>query len=461
MLSREMLVQAIAILDLLVMVGTGLVAKAVYVGEYADDPTMQWGGYHATIIITAFIFLLISKQHGQYDYRKIGNFSWQIASLISISVAAFVTTFTILFFFKISAQFSRVWFVLWGVSFIAALLLVRTFSAVHVRHLIQTGVLRRAVAVIGGGPQFRAMRDRIASDVQQFNIICGAEICDFQENDATVREQISKLLRELQLTTVDEIIVSVPASEGRLLETIVRQVQLLPTDITVLPDLGGADIQMMHLCRTGPFQLIKTVSKPLSGWGVFVKIAEDYILASLALLLSLPAMLLIALAIKVDGPGPVFFRQRRHGYNHQIIEVLKFRTMTVLEDGDTIAQATKNDARVTRVGRLLRRTSLDELPQFINVLRGEMSIVGPRPHALAHNSHYGELVENYANRHRVKPGITGWAQIHGFRGETHNAAMMGQRVKYDLEYIERWSLWLDLKIMIMTPLFGFFRNGAY
>ncbi len=172
-------------------------------------------------------------------------------------------------------------------------------------------------------------------------------------------------------------------------------------------------------------------------------------------------MALIAIAIKLDSKGPVLFRQRRHGYNYRVVEVLKFRTMTVMEDGAQITQATKNDKRITRVGAFLRRTSLDELPQFWNVIRGDMSIVGPRPHAIAHNNYYDDLIENYANRHRVKPGITGWAQVHGFRGETATPDMMANRVRYDLEYIENWSLWLDLKIVIMTPLFGLFRRSAY
>jgi exopolysaccharide biosynthesis polyprenyl glycosylphosphotransferase len=188
---------------------------------------------------------------------------------------------------------------------------------------------------------------------------------------------------------------------------------------------------------------------------------EDIVVGGICLVAFLPAMVVIALAIKVDSEGPVLFRQRRHGYNHRVIEVLKFRTMRVLENGAVVRQATRNDSRVTRAGAFLRRTSLDELPQFLNVLRGEMSIVGPRPHALAHNSYYGTVIEKYSNRHRVKPGITGWAQVHGFRGETTDPSMMEKRVRYDLDYIENWSIWLDFKIMIMTPLFGLFRRSAY
>ena len=172
-------------------------------------------------------------------------------------------------------------------------------------------------------------------------------------------------------------------------------------------------------------------------------------------------MAVIALAIKLDSKGPVFFRQRRHGANHKVFEVLKFRTMTVLEDGDVIVQAKKNDQRITRVGRILRKTSLDELPQLFNVLLGDMSLVGPRPHALAHNNYYSKMLENYASRHRVKPGITGWAQINGLRGEITDPQLMEQRVRYDLEYIDGWSIWFDLYVLFLTPIFGFVSRRAY
>jgi hypothetical protein len=156
----------------------------------------------------------------------------------------------------------------------------------------------------------------------------------------------------------------------------------------------------------------------------------------------------------------VFFRQRRHGYNHRLIDVYKFRSMTVAENGDHVVQAKKNDARVTRVGKFLRRTSLDELPQLFNVLKGEMSLVGPRPHAVAHNQHYRERLQRYANRHCVKPGMTGWAQIHGFRGPTEDPEKMRKRVHMDLYYIENWSIWLDLKIIALTPFVGFVHRNA-
>ena len=178
------------------------------------------------------------------------------------------------------------------------------------------------------------------------------------------------------------------------------------------------------------------------------------------LLAALPIFLLVAAAIKLDTPGPVFFRQRRHGFNHNIFMVWKFRTMTVVEDGVAIVQARKGDQRITRVGRWLRRTSLDELPQLLNVLAGEMSLVGPRPHAVAHNEHYSLLLGTYASRHKVKPGITGWAQVNGYRGETDTSEKMAKRVEYDLYYIEHWSLLFDIKILLLTP-FSLFGKNAF
>ncbi|MCK6390428.1 MAG: exopolysaccharide biosynthesis polyprenyl glycosylphosphotransferase, partial [Azonexus sp.] len=172
-------------------------------------------------------------------------------------------------------------------------------------------------------------------------------------------------------------------------------------------------------------------------------------------------MLLIALGVKLTSPGPVLFRQRRYGLNGKIVEILKFRSMTVCEDGSEVVQATRGDARVTPLGKFLRRTSLDELPQFFNVLQGTMSVVGPRPHAVAHNEQYRKLIRGYMLRHKVKPGITGWAQINGWRGETDTLEKMEMRVKHDLAYVQNWSLWLDFKIIVLTIFRGFRNKNAY
>lgn len=191
------------------------------------------------------------------------------------------------------------------------------------------------------------------------------------------------------------------------------------------------------------------------------KRCEDVIIASIILMLIFPLLMIIALMVKLTSPGPVIFKQTRYGIDGKAIRVWKFRTMKVMENDSIVKQATKNDSRVTKVGSFLRKTSLDELPQFINVLSGQMSIVGPRPHAVAHNEQYRNLIEGYMLRHKVKPGITGWAQINGWRGETDTLDKMEKRIEFDLEYIREWSIWLDLKIILLTVFKGFVSKTAY
>jgi putative colanic acid biosynthesis UDP-glucose lipid carrier transferase len=207
--------------------------------------------------------------------------------------------------------------------------------------------------------------------------------------------------------------------------------------------------------------VISVCETPFRGPAGILKRGSDVVLATLIMILLTPFMLLIALAVKLSSPGPVIFKQRRYGLDGEEILVYKFRSMTVTEDGGTIEQARKNDARVTRIGALLRRTSMDELPQFINVLQGRMSIVGPRPHAVAHNEMYRPLIKSYMVRHKVKPGITGWAQVNGFRGETDSLEKMEGRIQCDLDYLRNWSLRLDLYIILKTVRLVFRDSAAY
>jgi exopolysaccharide biosynthesis polyprenyl glycosylphosphotransferase len=200
---------------------------------------------------------------------------------------------------------------------------------------------------------------------------------------------------------------------------------------------------------------------PLTTTERVVKRALDVMLALLALVFFIPVMTLTALAIKLDGQGPVIFRQNRKGFNGQQFVMLKFRTMTVQENNDAVTQATPHDPRVTNMGRLLRSASIDELPQLVNVLRGEMSLIGPRPHALAHDNYFEKVLEDYAFRHHVKPGMTGWAQVHGLRGATPTVDVISRRVKMDLWYINNWSLWLDLQILIKTFFEVLRKRNAY
>lgn len=448
-----MLSDLLAAYDLLAIVASGLLARYVYPGE--QTAILE---YASLILVAAVFFQFVAHQTGLYNASKIENFLSQLYSMLYVYMATFAITFMLLFFLKVSTYFSRIWFLDWSLILLTLLCLGRVMFARQYRRLQRTGALRRSIALIGEGSQFARVNTLLSNDRHHFRL---TEVLELPEACCAPDQNcMQRFIERARLNDVDEVFVALPATQSRLLDLIVRQTQSLAADIHIVPDLGDTQLPLMRLHQAGDFAFITTVPRPIEGWGVLQKKVEDYTLSAIGLALVLPAMLIIALAIKLDSKGPILFRQKRHGYNHGIIEVMKFRSMTVLEDGDAVAQARKGDKRVTRVGWFLRRTSLDELPQLINVLRGEMSIVGPRPHALAHNSYYGDIVENYANRHRVKPGITGWAQVHGCRGETDHPQKMAERVRYDLEYIENWSIWLDLKIILMTPLFGLFR-GAY
>ncbi len=460
--TEKILGDLLAFFDIAATVTSALLAYYLYHFLINRGPVDSMN-YAVIIVIAAAVFYTVARQRRQYDLQHPFDFANQLASLIYISAATVAATFAVLFFMKVPADISRIWVLLWAGLLMTFLAAGRALFNHYIELLMRKGLLRRSVVLIGSGSQFDTAKAALQRDQRHFSLVSALNFPAPSDSlkSGFSADLIYSLIKEAQDKQIHEVIIAVPASMGQDLESIVQQVQMLPVDVRVIPDFGGAKIPIMQVNSIAGLSVVTTVSKPISEWGAFLKAAEDCCIGLLCLILFAPAMALIAAAVKLDSKGPIFFRQRRHGYNHRVIEVVKFRTMTVLEDGDVIRQASKVDNRVTRVGAFLRRTSLDELPQLWNVIRGEMSIVGPRPHALAHNSYYGNLIENYANRHRVKPGLTGWAQIHGFRGETGDPEKMVMRVRYDLEYIDNWSVWLDLKIIIMTPLFGLFRRAAY
>ena len=233
-------------------------------------------------------------------------------------------------------------------------------------------------------------------------------------------------------------------------DLVCERLRILPVPILLLPDRSVGTILSRPTHEIGTQIMVELQRAPLSWVEMALKRAVDLVVTATALVLLSPLLAATAWAIKLDSRGPAIFRQRRRGFSGREFTIYKFRTMHVLESGPTIRQAKRGDARVTRLGRMLRSTSIDELPQLLNVLNGEMSIIGPRPHAVAHDGEYGQLIANYAFRHHVKPGLTGWAQIHGFRGETARLELMKRRVDLDLWYIDNWSLWLDFQILIKT-----------
>jgi Undecaprenyl-phosphate glucose phosphotransferase len=249
---------------------------------------------------------------------------------------------------------------------------------------------------------------------------------------------------------LDYVLISMPWSDEHRIRMMVESLASVPASIHLASDNRAAWTHLHAPSTVGKLPTLRLSRASLSLRDRVLKRSFDLIVGSALLLVCLPAFAVIALCIKLDSKGPVFFRQRRHGFNHREFRIFKFRTMTTLDDGAVIRQATRDDARITRVGRFLRRTNIDELPQLFNVLAGQMSLVGPRPHALAHNSEYGEKIRLYAKRHNVKPGITGLSQIKGYRGETQAIEKMIKRVEYDLHYIDSWSLLLDMQIMLLT-----------
>lgn len=261
--------------------------------------------------------------------------------------------------------------------------------------------------------------------------------------------------------SIQMIFISLPMSEQPRIRGLLDELQDTTASVYFLPDVNIFNLMQARFDNVGGVPVVAICDTPFYGIDSVIKYASDFFLAFFILILLFPVMLVIALIVKLTSLGPAIFRQRRYGLNGEEIIVYKFRSMKVTEDGPQIVQAQKDDPRLTRIGAFLRRTSLDELPQFINVLQGRMSIVGPRPHAVAHNELYRKLVHGYMLRHKVKPGITGWAQVNGLRGETESLEKMQARIEHDLYYLQNWSIWLDLWIIMRTVLVVLRRNNAH
>nr|WP_315252974.1 undecaprenyl-phosphate glucose phosphotransferase [uncultured Duganella sp.] len=281
---------------------------------------------------------------------------------------------------------------------------------------------------------------------------------DMQHPTLGAMDDVAAYVRKHQIKM---IFISQPISAQPRIRKLLDELQDTTASVYFLPDIYAFDLMQARFDNVAGMPVIAICESPFTGFNRLVKRGSDILLAAVIQLLLLPLMLLIGIAVKLSSPGPMIFRQRRYGlYGEQII-VYKFRSMRVTEDGAKVTQATKDDARVTPIGGFLRRTSLDELPQFINVLQGRMSIVGPRPHAVAHNEQYRKLIKGYMLRHKVKPGITGWAQVNGLRGETETLDKMEARIRYDLDYLRNWSLWLDLWIVLRTVTVVLKRENAH
>lgn len=469
-LKRRFQVPFVALRYLLVGVDAVMIIAASYFGGglYQITANGEFKNVDQLIglgLIAAVLYALIGHSTGIYEVRATlsrrkdaGRIfaNWTLVSLLLALVA---------FLLKSGAGYSRGSVVSFGL--LALVLLV--WSRAHIKSLAASAVARGQVSgqravLLGERQELAALGSHEL--LESFGVTEVERIAFPECKDSDLgmtKGQLSVVDDAIQVARargVDELVLVLPWSDQRKLELVRDRLRTSPYSVQLVPDR-----RIRSLARNPSYRVRRSLSveiqrAPLSLVEQLCKRSIDILGALIGIALLAPLMILTAIAVKLDSPGPVFFRQRRNGFNASQFSILKFRTMVVMEDGAEVVQAHRYDARVTRVGRLLRRTSIDELPQLLNVLRGEMSLVGPRPHALAHDDHYGSLLSEYAFRHHVKPGITGWAQINGYRGETPRLEQMRARIEHDIWYINNWSLLLDLKILIRT-CFEVSRSNAY
>ena len=354
----------------------------------------------------------------------------------------------------------------WGLATpILLWLAVATGRTILRRRAAQPG-LRHSAVVVGAGPLGAKVARALLEDRAEGRDFLGwfddrTDARVHTDASGTMLGSLKDVAPYILANAVKDVYITLPlGSQPRILE-LLKSVQGTTASIYFVPDVFGISIIQGRLQDMNGVPVVGICETPFTGTNELVKRASDVVLASIILVLTSPLLAVIALGVKLGSPGPVIFKQRRNGLDGSEIWVFKFRSMLTQDNGAVVTQATKDDARVTPFGAFLRRTSLDELPQFINVLQGHMSIVGPRPHAVAHNDMYRELIRAYMVRHKVKPGITGWAQINGLRGETETIDKMKARVEFDLEYLRNWSLGLDLQIIVRTVRVAFFERNAY
>jgi Undecaprenyl-phosphate glucose phosphotransferase len=465
-----MVIDALRIADAIFLIAFGWIAFLMVQRLTADPGLRFWPTYGLVTITGAFVGMrafAIAGLHATDRYASAGR---QVAQVLLglCCVAVFLAGLAL--FTETWRLFSLRWLAMWLTMAFAAIAITRAGVAGAIHRRMVQGRLTQSVVIVGAGEYgqrlvahltadrasglrligfFDDRKDRVPSHVHGFPVL------------GTVED----LLELGKTTEIDQVIIALPwSAETRLLE-VLHKLKSLPTNINLCPDRIGFHLRYHGVTQCGAVPLVSVVDPPLGHWRGFAKACEDKVLALLCLVLIMPVLALIVLAIRLESPGPVLFRQKRFGFNNQEIEVYKFRTMyTHMVDHMGAMQASRNDPRVTRVGAFLRRTSLDELPQFLNVLRGDMSVVGPRPHPIGMRTEKllcHEIVADYAHRHRMKPGITGWAQVNGWRGATDTAEKLQRRVEHDLYYIDNWSISFDLRILFLTVFRLFSDENAY
>ncbi len=424
--------------------------------------------YTSAIIFVVFCSWFLSHFASLYTFETFITPFQNISKFLVVLVTAFCLFISIAFSLDVTDYFYRNWMGYFAISSTFLVILGRVMGYYLITFMAKHRLFARNVIIVGGDKRAEMLIEKIDSENPKLNKILGIfddrsdrigpEVCGYP-----VLGNLDELRNYIRNNNVDDVIITLPWSADTRLYDIARKLRVLPVHIYLSSDLVGYKIP--YKPSTNHFigvPMIEVVRTPFSDWMIFIKKIEDIILSLIALIIFAPLMLLIAAAIWLESPGPVIFKQKRYGYNNKIFEIYKFRSMAHNPaPEEKTMQATKNDSRITRVGNFIRKTSLDELPQIFNVLNGSMSLVGPRPHAVDHNEDYAKVIDGYFARHRVKPGITGWAQINGFRGITDTVDKMRSRVEYDVYYAENWSLFFDLQILLGTVFVGFINKNAH
>jgi len=464
----DFVVFLVRVVEFLTVIGAGVVGLSLWAEQI---PAEEVAIYGRAMLGGALIFALVAEIMGCYDVDC--HFSLRKAWQRMLSAWAVTGLFlvTVGFLLKVPQEFSRGWAITWFVTAAVMLAGTRAAMTLWIRRLKGQGVFNSRVAIFGAAAQGQ----RLAQYIRGNNKLTISLVGFFDDrrdgrvpvlvDDLPVFGTSDDLVRMIREGHIDQVIVALPWSAEQRIRQVVQRLALTPVRIRLAPDLASFAFAHRPLVLLGDVPVITLFERPISGTDAVVKRAEDLVLTILILALLWPLMLITALAVKLDSPGPVFFRQPREGFNNQRFEVLKFRSMTHETcETDAIRQATRDDQRVTRVGRIIRATSIDELPQLLNVLKGDMSLVGPRPHApstRAGGRLFHEVVQTYAARHKVKPGITGWAQVCGWRGETDTEEKLVKRLEHDLYYIENWSVPFDLYILVRTVFAVLFPKNAF
>lgn len=457
-ISPKVVRGTLRLIEVFVLLTLGIAIAGLYVGIDVQEAIV----WYAALIITVPVVYVLASDFSRLYRVAVLQMQWgTIRSACATWTGVFICGLICIILTKESESLSRVWLAAWFLSGLISIATVRTVAHSIIGKWAEQGRLRQNVVLVGGGQTGQRLIDALQdSDVHYINI-CG--VFDDRSSDRApdmvhgVKKlgSFDELVRFARSNRIDMLLVALPmTAEARMLD-LLKRLWVLPVDIR----LSALDSRLRF--KSGTYSYIGNVpfldiyKKPLTDWDYIMKTVSDRVIAGAMLVATLPIFVAAAIAIKLDSKGPVFFKQRRYGFNNELVEVYKFRTLAhANQDANAEKLVTADDDRVTRVGRFLRRSSIDELPQLITVLKGDMSMVGPRPHAVlakAADQLYGDVVDGYFARHRVKPGITGWAQVNGWRGETDTDEKIRRRTEYDLFYIDNWSLFFDLYIILRTP----------